>query len=64
MTVTPAPMILTSAVTAHIAAHAPTHVTVINVDSLGHPAPTTATTRHTPHPLSAIPHHSRVPPKS
>jgi hypothetical protein len=58
--------ILTTAVTAYIAAHAPTHVIVINPNAgaLGRPTPPTANTRDTPHPSSAIPHNSSVPPKS
>ena len=57
---------LTTAVTAYIAAHAPTHVIIINpsAGALGHPTPTTANSRHTPTGSSAIPHNSRVPPKS
>jgi len=57
---------LTAAVTAHIAAHAPTHVIVINrnAGALGHPTAATANSRDTPTRSSAIPHSSSVPPKS
>jgi hypothetical protein len=58
--------ILTTAVTAYIAAHAPTHVVVINPNAgaLGHPVPATANTSDTPHHATAIPHNSNVAPKS
>jgi hypothetical protein len=51
-------------VTAPLAAHAPIGVIVINLGALGHPIPTTGTTKDTPRPSSAIPHNSSVPPKS
>jgi MFS transporter, ACDE family, multidrug resistance protein len=55
--------VLTTAVTAYIAAHAPTHVIVINPNAgaLGHPTPTAGDTSH--HSF-AIPHNSSVPTKS
>jgi nucleotide-binding universal stress UspA family protein len=58
--------ILTTAVTAYIAAHAPTHVVVINPNAgaLGHPAPATANTSDTLHHATAIPHNSNIAPKS
>jgi MFS family permease len=56
--------ILTTAVTAYIAAHAPTHVIVINpkAGALGRPAETTENNSETPHHSSAISHNSRVTP--
>jgi len=55
--------ILTTAVTAYIAAHAPTHVIVINPNAgaLGHPTPVSAATADTGHPSPAIPHSPSVP---
>jgi MFS transporter, ACDE family, multidrug resistance protein len=53
---------LTTAVTGYIAAHAPTHVIVINPNAgaLGRPTPTTG---DTPHHFSAMPQESSISPK-
>ena len=58
--------VLTTAVTGYIAAHAPTHVIVINPNAgaLGHPTPTTANTRDTPAQSSLILNNSGAPRQS
>jgi MFS transporter, ACDE family, multidrug resistance protein len=58
--------LLTTAVTAYVAAHAPTHVIVINPDAgaLGPAPPTAASARDMPSESSAIPLNSGAPPRS